>query len=169
MDLSRRDVLAALAAVGVSNTAGCFDRSNALGDHELDSLVALAEVVYPSEVTGIRDFVEQYSIGRVTGRLEYERGMADAIETLNDYANDWFDGDFADLPPAERDALLDQMSIDVADPVRDGTPPERVRFYLVNDLLYAFYSTPTGGELVGIENPPGHPGGTTSYQRGPHG
>lgn len=169
MDLSRRDVLAALAAVGVSTTAGCFDRPDALGDHELDSLVALAEVVYPSEVSGIRDFVEQYSIGRVTGRTEYERGMVDAISTLDDYATDWFDAEFTDLSPADRDTLLDQMSVDVADPVPDGTPPERVRFYLVNDLLYAFYSTPTGGELVGIENPPGHPGGTTSYQRGPPG
>lgn len=169
MELSRRDVLAALAAVGISDTAGCFDRPATLGDHELETLIALAEVLYPSSVAGIPAFVEQYCIGRVTGRTEYEHGMVDAIATLEDYAADWFDDDFAALTTADRDTLLDQMMVDVADPDGGGSPPERVRFYLVNDLLYAFYSTPTGGELVGIENPQGHPGGSTSYQRGPPG
>lgn len=167
MKLSRRDVLAALAAVGVSNTAGCFDRPDVLGDPDRETLVALAEVLYPTEVTGIPDFVEQYSIGRVTGRTEYERGMSDAIAILDEYATDWFGDEFATLPPGDRETLLHQMGVDVADPDGDGAPRERVRFYLVNDLLYALYTTPTGGELVGIENPQGFPGGTTSYQRGP--
>jgi hypothetical protein len=42
-----------------------------------------------------------------------------------------------------------------------------VRYYVVNELLLALYASPTGGELVGIENPQGHPGGTASYQQGP--
>lgn len=169
MELSRRDLMAALAAVGVSNTAGCFEQPPVLGDHERETLVALAEVLYPSEVTGIPEFVEQYSIGRVTDRPEYKRGMADAISTLDDYATDWFKAEFRDLELEDRDALLDQMGVDAADPDGDGSPPERIRFYLVNDLLYALYTTPTGGELVGSENPQGYPGGTTSYQRGPSG
>ena len=41
---------------------------------------------------------------------------------------------------------------------------DRVRFFVVNELLFALYSSPTGGSLVGIENPVGHPGGTESYQ-----
>ncbi|MEA5408870.1 hypothetical protein VB773_15715 [Haloarculaceae archaeon H-GB2-1] len=54
-----------------------------------------------------------------------------------------------------------------AEPNPDGTTAERVRYYLVNEPLYALYASPTGGTLVGIENPQGHPGGTESYQRGP--
>jgi hypothetical protein len=42
-----------------------------------------------------------------------------------------------------------------------------VRYYVVNELLYALYTSPTGGELVGIENPQGHPGGHESYQHEP--
>ena len=78
-----------------------------------------------------------------------------------------FDRRVVDLPPADRDALLDQMSVDVADPDPDGVDRERVRYYVVNELLFALYATPTGGKLVGIENPQGYPGGTASYQRGP--
>ena len=64
-----------------------------------------------------------------------------------------------------RDRLLRGIGVETADPVPDGTLTERVRFYLVNDLLFAFYASPTGGRLVGIENPIGHPGGIESYQR----
>jgi hypothetical protein len=61
------------------------------------------------------------------------------------------------------------MGADTADPDPDpdGTDAGRVRYYVVNELLYALYASPTGGELVGIENPRGYPGGTASYRRGP--
>lgn len=179
MELSRRDVLAALAAAGATTGAGCLADVPALDDvpgvddapvldaHDRDTLVALADVLYPSEVTGIPSFVETYSVGRVTDRPDYARGMHETVATLDAHARDWFDDAFASLPPGDRDALLDQMMVDTADPVPDGSPPQRVRFYLVNDLLYALYTTPTGAGLAGLENPPGHPGGTTSYQRGP--
>jgi len=55
----------------------------------------------------------------------------------------------------------------VADENPDGTAAERVRFFVVNELLLALYASPTGGELVGIENPQGYAGGAESYQRGP--
>jgi hypothetical protein len=42
-----------------------------------------------------------------------------------------------------------------------------VRYYVVDELLYAFYASPVGGGMAGIENPPGYPGGTESYQEGP--
>jgi hypothetical protein len=59
------------------------------------------------------------------------------------------------------------MGVHTADPDSEGTDPERVRFHVVNELLYALYTSPTGGELVGIENPQGYPGGTASYREGP--
>jgi len=71
-----------------------------------------------------------------------------------------------DLSVADRDSLLREVGADTAPPDPDGTNAERVRFYVVNELLYALYTSPTGGELVGIENPQGHPGGTDTYQRG---
>jgi hypothetical protein len=34
-----------------------------------------------------------------------------------------------------------------------------VNYYLLDELLFAFYSSPTGGELIGNKNPRGYPGG----------
>jgi hypothetical protein len=59
------------------------------------------------------------------------------------------------------------MNADTLEPDPRGSDEQRVRYFVVNELLFALYASPTGGELVGIENPQGHPGGIQSYQRGP--
>jgi hypothetical protein len=61
------------------------------------------------------------------------------------------------------------MGADTVDPDPDGGDVARVRYYVVNELLFALYASPTGAELLGLENPQGHPGGLASYQRGPGG
>ena len=91
----------------------------------------------------------------------------EAVGIVEDRAQRWYGSEFDALDPDRRDQLLREMGVDTADEAPDGTDAERVRYYLVNDLLLALYASPTGGGLVGIENPQGHPGGTDSYQRGP--
>lgn len=172
MRLTRRDAIVALGAAGVAAGTGALAWSELaddgpLGEHERATLVAVARVVYPDEVEGIPEFVERYTVGRVRDRPEYAEGVADAVATLDDYATDWEDTRAVDLPDDKLDQLLREMGADIADPDPDGIDPQRVRHYLVNELLYALYTTPTGGELVGIENPQGYPGGTTSYRQPP--
>jgi hypothetical protein len=183
MDLTRRDALAALAVVGAGGAVaglaetGAFDDGPAgsnpgseltlAGVDALELLTAAAEVLYPSDVTGHREFVETYALGRIDGREGYEAGLAETLSDLDATARDWYDADFADLPSAERDELLRRLGVDTGDPDPDGPLTERVRYYVVNELLFAFYASPTGGGLVGTENPIGYPGGTESYQRGP--
>ncbi|WP_313691276.1 gluconate 2-dehydrogenase subunit 3 family protein [Halorarum halobium] len=175
MQLSRRDALAALAAGGAAVAGGCAGLEWGDGEAtegrftpaEREALVAVARTVYPSTVSGVPEFVETYCVGRVRDRPNHREGVADAVETLDEYAEAWRDARFADLDPAARDAHLREMAVDTADPVPDGDDPERVRHFLVNELLYALYTTPTGGELVGIENPQGFPGGTVSYRQPP--
>lgn len=178
MELSRRDALAALAVGGLVASGGAWlvsrhERGESsepnLDQDDLATLVALAEVLYPSDTSGIEEFVETYVIGRVQDREEYESGMVRAIADLDEHAREWYAGAFVDLSRGNRNALLSETGADTADPDPDGTIPERIRYYLVNDLLFAFYASPTGGELVGIENPQGYPGGIESYQRGPDG
>ena len=184
MELTRRDVLAALAAVGATVgggvVAGRYDppRADAASDAGsgsvaeptlstdlLDLLDAAAEVVYPSDIEGRRTFVDTYVLGRTENRPSYREGLQEAAAQLDAVARDWRGQPYADLDADVRDKLLRDLGVETAEPVADGTITERIRFYVVNDLLFAFYSSPTGGQLVGIENPIGHPGGIESYQR----
>lgn len=172
MELSRRDVLAALAAVGVGAAAGCSaptGEADAADEQVVRTLVAVAEVVYPSTVEEVESFVRDVSTARIRANEEYEAGVVDAIGRLEAYVDEFHDVPYVELDRAERAAVLDRMGVDTADPVPDGRDRERIRYYVVNELLYAFYSTPTGASLAGLENPPGHPGGTGSYRRGPGG
>jgi hypothetical protein len=176
-ELTRRDALAVLASLGIGTAAATvltwdgLDRKSGdageLDDHDRDLLYALAEIVYPSAVSGIDEFVETYVVGRLQDNPDRTAAVADSLDYLDSYAVEWYDAPFLDLSPARRETLLEGMGADVADPDPDGSEVERLRFYLINDLLYALYTSPTGGELVGIENPQGHPGGTGSYQRPP--
>jgi len=189
MELSRRDALVALAAGGVAAGVGTAaldrggDDANSSGghrrdstpesqspefdDHDRETIRAVARVVYPSAVSGVGTFVETYLDGRAAERPEYAAGASEAVARLDGLGEEWHGGAFVDLDLETRDRLLRETGADTAVPDPEGSPAERIRYYLVNELLFALYTSPTGGELAGIENPQGHPGGTASYQRGP--
>lgn len=177
MELTRRDATIALAALGSGGAAAVGLRATREADEDeppdrldddavVSAMVALAEVLYPSAVSGVEPFVETF----VTDRLEREghgEALRATVTDLNELAVAWHDAAIDELSPADREELLREAGADVADEVPDGTTAERVRYFVVNELLVALYTSPTGGELVGIENPQGHPGGTDTYQRGP--
>jgi hypothetical protein len=174
MELTRRDTLTALSAAVGGGLAGCSAPSSEpetedvrLGEQEIETLVTLAAILYPSEAENVRNFVKEYASERVRQNPDHGRGVVEAISAVNDYTTTIYDEQFAALSTEIQTELLAEMPVTTADPVPDGTDQQRVRYYLVNDLLYAFYATPTGASLAGLENPPGYPGGTTSYQRGP--
>jgi hypothetical protein len=180
MELSRRDAMAALAAAGAASVAGGAaltwsslrdgdgdDETGSFDEGEIRTLVAAAETVYPSGMTGTPSFVERYVVGRVRDRPPYAEGMRDAVATLDIHAESRHDRPFADLTVDDRDAVLRAIGVADASADPDGGDASRLGYYLVNELLFALYSSPTGGELVGIENPQGHPGGIDSYRREP--
>lgn len=173
MRLTRRDALAALAGVGVASAAGCSAVSDSDGDRldpaATETLVAAAAVVYPSTVDGVETFVRTYAEGRTRDDRERRRGIEAATRDLDETARVWHDESFAALTVERRESTLRQMGADTADPERgtEGHLAGRVRFYVVNELLYALYTSPVGGRLAGTENPVGYPGGTTSYRQGP--
>ncbi|ELZ85910.1 hypothetical protein C453_08843 [Haloferax elongans ATCC BAA-1513] len=184
MRLTRRDAIAVLAGLGVvgggavavdqfdpptAESGEMGETGDSGGDGSVSTTVtatmtAAAEVVYPSQTEGVSDFVETYVVGRARDESRRD-AMRDAALELDDIARDWYGDDFADLSADDRDSLLRELGVAAADPVADGNVSERIRFHVVNELLYAFYASPTGGRLVGIENPIGHAGGTASYQR----
>lgn len=187
MELTRRDALAALSA-GAAGVAGCADApsvgesgpggpsrepgpatdaTDTDDEPDVDALVAVAQVVYPDAVSGIGEFVETYVAGRTRGRPGYRAEVADTVALLDDLARQWADAPVAELDAERREGFLRATGCQSAEPDPHGTEAERIRYYVVNELLYALYASPTGGRLVGIENPQGYPGGTDSYARGP--
>lgn len=172
MELSRRDALAALASAGIVVGGGVGalsrDRGGASADGEpdaervLSTLTAVAGVVYPSAVGNVAEFVEAYAGERLRRRPDYREGATRAVANLDGYVVVHTDAEaFVDMDGDLREAVLRRMGADTADPDPDGTITERVRYYLVNELLFALYASPTGGDLVGTENPIGYPGGRT--------
>ncbi len=176
-ELTRRDAIVALSTAGIAGlsatnlTWGALDDEGGdqvpLTDHHRDLLEAVAAVVFPSAVSGIPAFVETYVVGRHSEDPERLRGMADSLAYLDGYAQRWHDDPFLELGPEQRETVLTSMGADVVDPDPEGGDVFQFRFYVINELLYALYSSPTGGELLGLENPQGYPGGTDSYQRPP--
>jgi hypothetical protein len=185
MELTRRDAAAALAAIGATGgvalgvrratddgggaegVAPAWDGEGTPGDEAVrTAMTALAEPLYPESVSGIDAFVEAFLDGRLDGSAHGE-GIRAAVAEVESAARAWYDAPVAELSAADRDALLRELGADVAEENPNGTTAERVRYYVVNELLLALYSSPTGGELVGIENPQGHAGGAESYRRGP--
>ncbi|WP_227130875.1 twin-arginine translocation signal domain-containing protein [Halorubellus salinus] len=174
MELTRRDAMGALAAAGVAVGAGVVadrfagtEETVEFDEHALATTVAVGRAVYPSEVENVESFVRTYALSRSEGDEDYRTGMADAVAALDEYTQEWYDSDYVDLGSEAAETALYEMGVDVEEPDPEGVEAERVRFYLVNELLYALYTTETGGRLVGLENPQGFPGGTDSYQRAP--
>lgn len=174
MELTRRDAVAALAALGVGSgmLSGCAAPSGSDPSADVDAerirevLVAAADVVYPSEVSGTEAFVEAFLDGRLEGR-EHAVGLDETVAELDALAESWYGDRFPALSLETRDQVLHGTGAATADEDPDGTTAQRVRYYVVNELLLALYASPAGGELVGLENPQGHAGGTGTYQRGP--
>lgn len=189
MKLTRRDAVAALSAIGagVGGTSAFYANSRrdvqapdapadgaqqpqaTIDEHELETLVAIAHVVYPSAVTGVDAFVRAFFDGRAMDRPELAASINAMVARLDELGRDWHGAAVVDLDHDTRERLLDEVGAATADAAPAGTTAERMRYAIVNELLFALYASPTGGELVGIENPQGHPGGLDSYQRGPGG
>lgn len=166
MQLTRRDAVVVLTLTGVG--AGVSGRLVEQLDDDpfAETVAALAATVYPSEIETDGEFVRTYLAGRLEGeRARYDYVMT-AFDTLDEHAMRLYSREFTDIRPDRREAVLRDLGVDAAAADRDGPVPERIR-YLVDELLFVLYTSPTGGRLVGNENPTGHPGGLESYQQEP--
>lgn len=171
MKLTRRDAIIALGALGGGAAvvgSGRRDRRKTIEEGEaIDNLYAAAEAIYPSEVEVERSFISTFVRGRYATREEDQEAQIEAVSSLVQRTRHLTGRSFTDLSIEEREDVIRAIGIHRSPPVPDGTTEERIRYYVLNDLLYVLFTTPTGGELVGCENPPGYPGGRNPYQRPP--
>jgi hypothetical protein len=174
MTLSRRDALVAIAGSTLGATAvGYGPEALAEADDRVATpgrvaaATAVAEVVYPTAVDVDESFVRTRVFGRPEPLPGHFDGLAAAVDAVDAYCLSRFDRAVADLPASHRHRALDELGVYDVHATSEGTLAERVRYFLVNDLLYALFTHPVGGRLLGVANPPGHPGGLDVYQRGP--
>lgn len=166
MRLTRRDAAAVLAGLGLGAVvSGRLVESLDEGRFS-DDVAALAETVYPSAVETDGEFVRTYLAGRLEReRTEYDY-VRESLTALDEHAMRRYSRPFSELDVGRRDDVLRDLGVDAVAPDRSGGVPARIR-YLVDELLFVLYTSPTGGRLVGNENPTGHPGGLATYQREP--
>ncbi len=173
MKLTRRDALKAIAvgggAAGASlavseSLAGETDRTTEEGytEGDIEVLLLVAEVVYPSSVEVSEEFVETY-VRRLPGDRQAE--LSETVTELNWITETRYGRAFEESSTrSRRETMLRSLGVDRVESSSDGTIPQRIRYHLVNTLLYALFTSPTGSELVGIVSPMGHPGGFAQYQ-----
>lgn len=173
MKLTRRDALISLTATSLgfsglswlmarlSNETADVSPDASLPSQHLETALAVAEVVYPSKIEIEPEFVETYFEGQPENRREQ---FVETASDLDELARRCAGEPFAALSPEERTVLFEEIGVSRMGSDPNGTAPERIRYYLINSLLYTLYTSPAGGSLFGIENPIGHPGGYSSYQ-----
>lgn len=161
MELTRRDAVTALTAAGITTTAGCAGLTGETGSdaEPMEVLVSLADVLYPSDIEPTPEFIETFMYGRITDEESYREELTAGIETLNQLAADEQGGAFHTLSADQRRSVIENTELRSGPSEPDGSDVARVNYYLLDELLFAFYSSPTGGELIGNTNPRGFPGG----------
>lgn len=174
---TRRQLLVALGGAAV--TAGAYGYGTASKGTErltdshpatsahVKAATAVADAIYPQSVTVDESFVESAVFGRVEPTPGHFDALVETIEAVESHARARFGASVSGLSPGTRRQVLQSMNVTAVHATPDGTTAERVRFYLVNDLLYALFTSPRSRPLTGIENPPGHPGGLEAYRRAP--
>lgn len=167
MRLTRREALLGLLGATSVASLGVYDLArrplagdSAITEHDADTLFAVAEVVYPVSDPSITRSVVGYF-----ERLSDSRRAAilSTISDLDEVSYRQFGAPFRSLDRAEGERLLEVLGVKRVQSRPEGTLPERVRFHLVNSVLYALLTNPRGTEPFGITNPVGYPGGFSSY------
>ena len=162
--MTRRTALA--AAIGTFGTGVMVGRDpdppsgrERLTDADLDTMVIVAQIVFPTAITEPKPIVSAYVAALYPSR---RRGVTAAIDDLNRESRRRHGRNFAAVDVDRGERILRGIGVDRVHADPQGTSPERIRAYLVDGLLFALFTQPIGTELFNIENPLGYPGGVES-------
>lgn len=167
MKLTRRKTL--LGLLGLSSTAslGVYElsdeydkRRGSLSRRHLEGLLTIADVVHPSEPDQFETILTGYVTGLTDSR---KRVLLGTLAELDQVSYSQLGIPFRSLSASEATLLLKALGVDRVQSSPQGPLAERIRFHLVNSVLYAVLTDPVGTNVLGIDNPVGHPGGFSSY------
>lgn len=128
-------------------------------NHGMKTMRSLATVLYPSEIEVTNEFLQTYLYNRIVDDESYAEELGAAVETLDGIAEEKHGSVFRQLDTSKQKSVVTDSDVRSGASEPDGTDVERLNYYLVDELLFACYASPTGGELVGNTNPRGWPGG----------
>lgn len=167
MKLTRRRTL--LGLVGASSvvglgtyelTGGTQSGDGSVSNGIVDGLLTAADVVFPVETRSKRSSISNYVDGLNDDRT---RALLGTLSGLDRAASRRFGSPFRSLSRGEAKRLFAVLGVDRVQSRPEGTLPERVRFHVVNSVLYALLTHPTGTESFDVGNPVGYPGGIPTH------
>ena len=170
--LTKRDALAALAGLGmaiglVQHRTHVHSLEEDIDQEDIQNLLAVCDVIFPRQVETTPEFVKTFVIGRIKFRPNYQKNLRASVSRINQVSNQKYGKDFYSLLFKTREKIFREMALDQVSPDPDGPMPNKVRYYVINELLFALYTSPIGGQLLGNENPIGYAGGLDAYQQAP--
>lgn len=166
MRLTRRRALLGLVGassvggLGVYELLGRTTNDGPLSDAGMDGLLTVADIVHPAAPEEVEPVISAY-----VGRLNQTRtrGLVTTLSELDSRSRRHFGASFGALSRAQGERLLTTLGVNRVQSRPGGTLAERVRYHLVNSVLYALLIRPAGTELYDIGNPVGFPGGFDSH------
>lgn len=164
--VTRRDAIVALSAGGMAAVAGRQDvwedddartGPEAAPDHGMETLRSLTTVLYPSAVDVRDDFLSTYLFGRIAHDGSYKEALRAGVETLDELAREHHGAPFRLLNTDQQMRVLRESAVRSGESNPAGTAVQRLNYHVVDELLFALYASPTGGELLGNANSAGFP------------
>ena len=143
-----------------------------LSEQEMQTIIALAETLFPSDIKTPDFFVKQYVNTQTKNKKGYLKAYRESIALLNIEAKNLFGENkiFYGLALLDRNKVLDNLlgfykKNNYKERTRERLEKifvsERVRVlrsFVIKPLLKAFYESPYGWAVVGYDSFPGHPG-----------
>lgn len=163
MKLTRRQTLLGLVGTSSGLSLSAYELTDdtsvpepTLSQREFDGLLAVADVVHPSDPQQFESLIAGY-VDRLSD--DRKRLLRRTLSDLDRASYRQSGVPFRSLSPAERRRLFAALGVARVQSRPRGTVPERVRYHLVNSIVFVLVTNPKGTGLFGIRNPVGHPGG----------
>ena len=163
MELSRREMFWSLLGTGSVGGLAAYELSEMVvrerktaSRDDIESLLTVAGIVHPAESEAFEPVLSSYLNQLSDSRTQ---SILETIAELNKISRRRLGRPFHILSRNEAEQLFTILGVNRVQAAPNGTLAERIRFHLVNSVIYALMTNPNGTREFEIQNPVGYPGG----------